>query len=130
MQKQQGMTIIGMLFTAIIVVIAAIVVMRCVPVYLHHYSIVHSIKSLNATPLTALTGDTSLDVDFLRKDLNKHLDVNGIDPLKDDELIITDEGENRYQIILKYQVVRSLVYNINLLFTFDETYEVVPGSEN
>ena len=130
MQKQQGMTLIGMLLTIVVVVMAAVVVMRLVPVYIQHYEIVQSIKSLNTIPAASLSGDPLADVEVLRTSLNKRLDINGVDNLKSNEIIITPKGEHRYQVRLKYQVIRLLAYNINLLINFDSTYEVVAGSEN
>lgn len=130
MQKQQGMTLIGMLFIVVVVVMTAIVVMRALPVYLQHYAIVQSIKGLNSTPITALTGDYLVDAVELRKSLDKRLDINGLDSLKENELTITPNGENRFQVKLNYQAIRFLVYNVSLLFVFDGTYQVVIGSEN
>ncbi|KTD51277.1 DUF4845 domain-containing protein [Legionella quateirensis] len=130
MQKQKGMTLIGMLFTVIVVVMAAIVVMRVVPVYIQHYSIVQSIKGLNSTPASTLTGDSYTDIDTLRKSLTKRFDINGVDDLKNDQLVISPDGPNKFKVKLKYQVVKPLVYNMSLLVDFDDTYEVVAGSEN
>ncbi|BCA96219.1 DUF4845 domain-containing protein [Legionella antarctica] len=130
MQKQQGMTFISMLFTVAVLVMAAVVMMRLVPAYIQHYEIVQSIKSLNTVPVASLSGDPLADVDVLRSSLNKRLDINGVDHLKNNEIIITPKGEHRYQVKLRYQAIRFLAYNINLLINFDNTYEVVAGSEN
>lgn len=129
MQKQQGMTLIGMLLTMAVVVLAAVVVMRIVPVVIQHYSIVTSIKSLAQTPASSLTGDPVSDVAVLRDSLSKRLDINGLEDLKPDELVITPDGANKFKIQLKYQVIRPLVYNMSLLFNFNSTIEVVVGSE-
>lgn len=130
MQKQKGMTLIGMLFTVVVVVMAGIVVMRIIPVYLQHYSIVQSIKALSSTPISTLTGDPLSDVGVLRRSLTKRLDINGVEDLKEDQLSITPSGTNKFTVKLKYQVIRPLVYNMSLLFDFNETQEVTAGSEN
>ncbi|MCL5271753.1 MAG: DUF4845 domain-containing protein, partial [Gammaproteobacteria bacterium] len=101
-----------------------------IPVYLQHYSIVQSIKGLNATPSSDMTGDVYTDVTTLRKSVTKRLDINGVEDLKNDQLIITPSGTNTYKVQLKYQVVRPLVYNISIMIDFDNTFEVVTGSEN
>jgi len=129
MQKQQGMTLIGMLLTMAVVVLAAIVVMRIVPVVIQHYSIINSIKSLDQTPASSLTGDPATDVQLLQDSLSKRFDINGLQDLKPEELIITPDGANKFKIQLKYQVTRPLVYNVSLLFDFNRTIEVVVGSE-
>lgn len=129
MQKQQGMTLIGMLMTMAVVVSAAIVIMRIVPVVIQYYSIVTSIKSLDETPASSLTGDPAADVEILRNSLSKRLDINGLNDLKPDELVITPDGANKFKIHLQYKETRPLVYNVSLLFDFNRTIEVVIGSE-
>lgn len=100
-----------MLLTMATVIIAAILVMRAVPV-------------------ASLTGDSYSDVEVLRGRLNKHLEINGLDNLKPDQLTIVPNGTNKFTVKLKYQIVRPLLYNISLLFDFNDTQEVVTGSEN
>jgi hypothetical protein len=130
MHKQQGMTFIGMLLTMAAVIMAAILVMRAVPVYMQYYSIVESIKGLNTVPVASLTGDSYSDVEVLRSSLNKRLEINGLDNLKPDQLTIVPSGTNKFTVTLKYQVIKSLLYNVNLLFDFNDTEEVIAGSEN
>jgi hypothetical protein len=129
MRKQLGITLIGMLLTMAIVIMAAIIVMRVVPVVIQHYSIVSSIKSLNQIPVSDMTQDPMTDVNTLRASLAKRLDINGLQNLKPDELVIVPEAANRFKVTLKYQVIRPLVYNVSLLFQFDRTIEVVVGGE-
>lgn len=130
MGKQQGMTLIGMLFTAVVVVMAGIFIMRVVPVYIQHYSIIHSIKSLNSIPASSLSGDPYADVVTLRESVTKRLDINGIEDLKPEQLIISPAGTNKFKIRLKYQVIKPLIYNMSLLFNFENSFEVTAGSEN
>jgi hypothetical protein len=130
MKNQKGMTLIGMLMTVALLVMVGITIMRIVPVYMENYSIVNSIKSLNSTPIASLSGDPLADIAVLKRSLNKRLDINGIEDLKDNQILMSPDGEHKFKAHLKYQVIRSLVYNMSLLFDFDETYEVVAGSEN
>lgn len=129
MRKQYGMTLIGMLLTMVVVIMAAVIVMRVVPVIIQHYSIVASVKSLNQVPAENLTGDPAADVAVLRESLSRRLDINGLQDLKPEELVIVPDGANKYKATLKYQVIRPLVYNVSLLFQFNRTIEVVVGSE-
>ncbi|MBI2786613.1 MAG: DUF4845 domain-containing protein [Legionella longbeachae] len=130
MRKSQGMTFIGTLFTIIVIVILATIVIRVIPVYLQYFSIRESIKGLNTISSSSLTGDSFADVDLLKSNLNKLLEINGAQSLKEDELIIVPNGENKFNIKLKYQVTKPLLYNVSLLFNFNYTEEVVLGSEN
>lgn len=130
MQKQNGMTLIGMLLTVIVFVMVGIVTIRIVPVYLQHYSVIQSIKSLNSTPTSSLSGDPIADIAVMRQSLTKRLDINGLEDFKDDQLQFTQSNESSYTVKLKYQIIKPLVYNISLLFDFNDTEEVKPGSEN
>ncbi|MGL6028629.1 MAG: DUF4845 domain-containing protein [Legionella sp.] len=130
MHNQKGITLIGMLFAAVAVICVGIFVMRVVPVYLQHYAIVQSIKDLGTIADSSLTGDNMSDAMALRRSLTKRLDINGINDLSDEELSITPDGENKYIVKLKYQATRPLVYNMSLLFQFDDVIEVKTHSEN
>lgn len=130
MHKQKGMTFIGMLFTVVVIVMAATIIMRVIPVYIQYYSIIKSIKGLNTLSPSALTGDPMADVSVLKSIVDKRLDINGVDNLKGNQLMIEPIGANKFKVKLKYQVIKPLVYNISLLFDFDHTEEVVTGSES
>ncbi|PWY53851.1 DUF4845 domain-containing protein [Legionella qingyii] len=130
MHKQKGMTFIGMIFTVVVIVMAAIVVMRVIPVYLQYYSIIKSVKGLNSVPLSTLSGDPVADVNLLKSTMDKRLDINGVESLKENQLMIEPIGSNKFRVKVKYQVIKPLVYNISLLFDFDHTEEVVAGSES
>ncbi|WP_115707004.1 DUF4845 domain-containing protein [Legionella sainthelensi] len=130
MYKQKGMTFVGTVLTIIAIVIAATVIMRVVPVYLQYYSIIKSIDDLNSIPASNLTGDSMQDINELKSVLDKHLDINGITSLKENQLTIEPLGANKFMIRLKYQVRKPLIYNVSLLFDFNHSEEVVAGSEN
>lgn len=124
------MTVIGMLIVAALVIMAGIFLMRLVPVYLEHYTIVQSIKALNSMSGSSISGDPLADTVAMKKSLEKRLDINGIYDFKVEQLEISPIESNKYKVLLKYEVKRPLVYNISLLFNFDDTIEVTPGSEN
>lgn len=129
MSKQNGMTLIGMLFVVAVVIMLGIVSLRVVPVYFQHYSIVQSIKTLNSTSSASLTGDQLADVDMMKKNIEKRLDVNGIYDFKMENVEFTPLEGNKYLVKLKYHMVRPLVYNVSLMFEFNDSIEVHPGSE-
>lgn len=129
MSKQKGITLVGMLLTMAVVFMVVVVLMRVVPVVIQHYSIVSSIKGLEQIPAASLTGDPELDVSTLKSSLAKRLDISGIPNLKPEELTITPESANKYKVKLKYTVIRPLLYNVGLIFNFDQTIEVAPKVE-
>ena len=130
MRKQQGMTLIGMLLSVIAVVFGGIIVIRIVPVYLQHYSIIQSITSLNSIPVSSLSGDADMDVRVLQTSLFKRLDMNRVEHFNENKLVISNEGERKFIVKLKYQIIKHLIFNVSLLFDFDNTKEVIAGSED
>lgn len=129
MRKQQGITLIGMLLTMAVVVIAGIVVMRVVPVYLEHYAVVTSLASLNKLPPTEFSLDPASNANILRSKLINQLYVNSIESIKPEEIKIIPNGEGKFSISVKYEVTRPLVGNIRLLFDFQASQEVNVSAE-
>ncbi|KTD75273.1 DUF4845 domain-containing protein [Legionella waltersii] len=129
MQKQKGLTFVSFLANMVLLVMVVIVVIRIIPVYYQYYSIMSTVKSLNSTPVSSMTGEQMSDMAVLRDSFSKRLEINGLDDLKTDQLTFTPSGMNKFTVRVKYQVIKPLVYNVSLLFDFDSTREVIVGSE-
>ncbi|KTC99404.1 DUF4845 domain-containing protein [Legionella erythra] len=129
MRKQQGITLIGMLFTVIVVCIAGLVIMRVVPVYIQHFEVKRSISALENIDAAEFSTDTAANAMVLRKRLANQFTINGLDEIKLDEVNIVPDGQGNFNINVKYTVVRPLFYNISLMFNFDETKEVNIGKK-
>lgn len=127
MYKQKGMTVIGMMLTAAVVIMIGVVAMRVAPVYMEHYTIVHALESLNETPKEDLTDNPMANIAVLKTRFTRQLDVSSIYNFKPDVFEITSVSPGVYKAILKYQVVKPLVSNIQLLITFDDEKEVSVG---
>lgn len=129
MHKQQGMTVIGMLVLAAIVIMLGVVLMRVVPVYMEHYTIIHAIETLSDTPQDDLTDNPMTNIDALKSRFMRQLDVSSVYNFKPDIFTISSLSPGVYKVHLKYQVIKPLVKNIQLLMTFDEEKEVSVGSK-
>ncbi|QRN03302.1 DUF4845 domain-containing protein [Legionella sp. MW5194] len=129
MRKQQGLTLIGMLFTVIVVCIAGLVIMRVVPVYIQHFEVKRSISALENIEAAEFSTDTAANAMVLRKRLANQFTINGLDDIKLDEVNIVPDGQGNFNINVKYTVIRPLFYNISLMFNFDETKEVNIGKK-
>lgn len=128
MNKQKGMTLIGMILTLAIVVIAGIIVMRVVPVYIQHYSISQSIHALNRIPQEDLSSNPATNARLLKDKLKNQFYINGVDVPVEKVKIIPDR-KGGFQVLVNYKVIKPLVGNISLLFQFDLTKEVHPGGQ-
>lgn len=129
MRKHQGLTLIGMLLTMAIVIIAGVLLMRVVPVYVHHYEVLTSLKALNSLPPTEFSVDPASNADILRTKLLNQLYVNSIESIKPEQIVIQPDGESKFRISIKYQVITPLVANIRLLFDFKANQEVKVSAE-
>lgn len=125
MRRQGGMTLIGMVLTMAVVVIAGIVVMRAVPVYIRFYEVKSSVRALNTLPTTEFTTDPSSNAHYLRTKLMNQLYVNSIESITPEQINIIPDGTNAFKITIKYQEIRPLIANIRLLFDFSLAEKVI-----
>ncbi|MGQ3892814.1 DUF4845 domain-containing protein [Legionella sp. CNM-4043-24] len=124
MQKEQGVTIMGALIGIVFFIVAAIFLMRIVPVYVKSYELHSSILALKQLDPSSFSSEPSLNVEVLKNKLMAQLEINDLDEIKPSDVQIKALENDTYQIQVKYQVIRPLFYNISLLFDFDELQEV------
>lgn len=124
MQKSQGITLIGMLLTAVVVGVIGIIVMRIVPVYIQYYEVINSVKSLNSLPSTEFSVDVSSNAMVLRSKLMNQLYVNSIESIKPEQITFDPDGEGAFKVSIKYTVIQPLIANVSLLFNFETVQEV------
>ncbi len=127
MRNQQGMTLIGMLLTLTAVIILGIFLLRVVPVYIQHYSVTSSVKSLNQIPPSEFGYNSAVNVSVLKRKLENQLYVNAVDDLVGKGIKIKPLSQYTYLVTIQYQVTKPLVYNVSLLFDFDVSQEVNIG---
>ncbi len=118
MKKQQGLTLISMVFFATIFCFVAVVSMRMIPLYLEHYNIVSSMKSL--TPAI-----TKAD---LRESLQRRLMINEVRRIKPDQIEIKNV-RNGYKVRVAYDITLKMVGNVDAVVHFDD-FVVVPYSDS
>lgn len=128
MRQEQGMTLIGMILTLAIVVIAGIVILKVVPVYIEYFAVHRSVSSLNRIPASELSVDKVASVQFLHKKLKNQLYVNGIE-IPSQKIKIKPLNDGQFNVSIKYDVVKHIVGHVNLLFEFDVSKEVKPSGE-
>lgn len=129
MKNQLGMTFIGMLLTMAVVVCAVIIVLRVIPVYIHHYEVINSLKALSSPSQKEFSADPSENADIIRRRLMTQFDINSIDDIKPEEIYIVPDDSGNMSIRIKYQVKRHLVGNVSLLFDFDANQKVSVSAE-
>lgn len=127
MRKQQGVTLMGMLFVVICVVILGILLMRIAPVYVENYEVRHSINALHDLQASNFSTDSMSNVNFLRDKLMNQFTINGLYDIKPEQIRIVPSTPGVYLVSIHYVVMKPLVYNISLIFEFNESEEVIVG---
>lgn len=112
MQKQRGMTFIGLVLTVAAIVFVAIIGMKLVPAYLEFMSVKKAITNIANQP-----NFKEMNKKDIYESFNKTAVIDNIDSIKAKELIIsqTDQGP---VVTAEYQVVVPLMGNVSALLDF------------
>lgn len=109
--NQRGITLIGFLIVLATALFAAYIAMKLVPIYLNHYSVVSSMKSLAAEPGAANMSEARIRELLSRKFLTSY--VKHVTPR--DIRIVRSTG---VEIIAEYEVREDLIGNLDAVVTF------------
>ena len=118
MKKQQGLTLISMVFFATIFCFVAVVSMRLIPLYLENYNIVSSMKSL--TPAV-----TKAD---LISSLERRLMINEVRRIKREQIQIKNV-KSGYKVRIAYDITLKMFGNVDAVVHFDD-HVVVPYGDS
>ena len=112
MRKQQGATVVGMLFIAALVGSALILAAKLVPAYLEFMSVKRIFGSM------ASSGDLkSMSPKELQASFFKRADVSDVKSVKPEDLTVSREG-NTSVIAVEYSIKVPIVANISACMDF------------
>ena len=117
--KQRGMTGLGWLTVLALIAFFALVTLKLAPIYLDHYSVASTVKSLEKEPL--ITRKSPAEI---RKLLNRRLKINYVSDLPKNAIKIKKTG-GVLKVDVDYQVKEHLFGNIDLLVSFQEQIELI-----
>ncbi|MHB1175046.1 MAG: DUF4845 domain-containing protein [Sulfuriferula sp.] len=120
MQKQKGATLIGMLLVGIVIVFAAIVVMKIVPAYIEYFSVKKVFSAMAADP--AMKDATSQEV---RSSFARRSDAGYVTVVKPDDLDIS-RASGQLVVSAKYRVEKPLFGNLGIYMDFSAS--TAPGT--
>jgi hypothetical protein len=112
MQKQGGFTFWGMVFMIMLIVSAAIVLMKVVPRYTEYFTIKRALIQMGRSNLSEM-GDKDI-----RSNFERTLDVNGIEIVTKDEMEIIRNPDGQTELVVEYPAKVPLVANISLFIDF------------
>jgi hypothetical protein len=111
--RQSGLSLMALLMISVVVILVAVVGMKCFPVVSEYYTVLQSVK--------ATAQDSSLKgggVADYRKAFEKRADIAYIKVITAADLDITKEGE-QVVISFAYNAKVPLFWKVSLLFEFD-----------
>jgi hypothetical protein len=114
MKAMQGMTVLGMLFTAFIIIVVVVLAINLIPPYLNNHAIRESMESLAKDPEISKWGKPKLRDMFIRK-----LQVNDIKNVPP-ELLVIEEKDKKHYLTINYEVRTHLLFNIDAVIKFNE----------
>ena len=108
---QRGLSMLGFLFVAAVLVVVAIVGFRMVPSYIEYFTVQSAVeKSLKDAP------DPTPQV--VRKSFEKYIAADYIDSVQASDLVVTKEGNNILATV-SWQKQLHMIGNVSLLLDFE-----------
>jgi len=109
--KQRGITLIGFLFVLAGALFVAYIAMKLIPIYLNHYSVVSSMKSLAAEP-----GAAEMSEGRIRNLLSRKFSTSYVKYITPRDIeIIRSTG---VELVAEYEVREDLIGNLDAVVTF------------
>jgi len=118
LKRQQGMTMIGVLFVLALIGVIGYAGMRILPVYLNYMKVA---RSMEATA-PGFKGD-AVDQAALRRTLEKHWQIEDIDSVSAKDVEVTKE-DSATVMHVAYDDSAPYVANVSLTVHFDKTTKV------
>ena len=117
MNRQRGVTFIGMMFIGGLIVFAAIIGIKLIPAYIEYATITNHLREIARSPEAKTASVRDLQVMF-----DKRAQIDSINVIKGNELTIVKDGG---QIVLEasYSSKISLFGNLSACIDFSATAE-------
>ena len=120
-EKQRGITVIGMLLLIIVIAFVALIAMKVVPMYIQLFTVKSTIESIRKEP--QLTQMSTTDI---HNAIQKRFDIGYVDNITARDLKIRNDGGGRV-LDLVYQDERDLFYGLSVVLKVKETIPLTPN---
>lgn len=114
---QRGMTLIGLIFVLAIFGFFVLLILKIGPIYLEHFKVVGSLKSLQETPELAKKSRREI-----RSLLEKRLDINMVENVAPEDIVVRKEG-GVVTVEVSYEVEKPVLGNLSVVAYFDDRIE-------
>ena len=116
-KKQQGLTLMGFVMVLAVVGVFAFVGLKLFPVYSEYYSVVSDMKGVQSEP-----GVAQMSPAEVRDKLFRRFYISYVESVKAEHVKIT--RNNGYNLNVKYEVRRPLIYNLDFVAKFEKTVDL------
>ena len=117
-KKQQGLTLISLIFILGLIGFFVLVGLRVAPIYMNHSKVVHALESLKNRP--NIENKSKGEVYYA---LTKQFDMNYVENVKKSDIKITSR-ESYLKVQIKYHVKKQFIANLSIWVDFDDSIEV------
>jgi len=121
-KKQRGFTLWGLLGAGFLIVVVALLFMKLFPVYLDNYKLQQAMHSVAADPRAAEWNKRAI----IREMTNILYIDYGSDIVDLGNALSVQSEQSRKFIVVEYEVVVPLVYNLSALVDFENRVEIAP----
>lgn len=112
-QAQRGLSMIGFLFVAAVVLVTALIAFRMIPSYIEYYTVQKALEG-------ALADSDDLTVATIRRAMNRRLSADYADVITSKDVEVTREG-NKVIASVGWEKRLPLVSNVSILLDFYAT---------
>lgn len=114
---QRGMTTVSLAVVIIVVVFFLTLGIKLVPVYLEHFNVVQSLKSMKEE------GHSGSDVREIMSTLDNRLQMNDVTNVKKRDIKVDRQAKGSI-VTVAYEVRRHALGNIDLVISFKDSIEL------
>lgn len=112
--RQRGLGLFGLLFVLGIIALTAILVMKCLPIYLNQMAIARSVNKIASDPENGRA-----EPGELRKSLQRFWDIEDIKYLMPADVKVKRTQNGRF-LSYEYEAREHLFYNVSIVIEFAE----------
>ncbi|MGZ5028907.1 MAG: DUF4845 domain-containing protein [Methylobacter sp.] len=117
-KRQQGLTLISLIFILGLIGFFTLLTLKVVPIYLDHGKVKSALMALKESPDIKTMSESDI-----RLSLAKRFNINYVKDVTQDEIKVVKHGDY-LKVDIEYETVVKLVSNLSVLAEFHDSFEV------
>jgi hypothetical protein len=113
MRRERGLTIVGFVFVAVVVVTVALIGFRVMPAYVEYYSVQKALE-------TALEESPTGNIAEIRRAFDRKISAGYVESVRPTDIQVSRQG-NAITASIAWQRVLHMIGNASILLEFDAT---------